>query len=361
MSQEHQSLDDVRQKIDDIDCAIQDLVVRRAEIVKDVGRIKRTEKNAVFYRPEREANVLKKVMQRNCGELEPKSMAKIFREIMSVCLAYQHPLKVAFLGPKGTFSEVATQKQFGSAIDEIYCNSIFEIFSNVSKGTASYGVVPIENSIGGLVDAALNEFIDSDLTICAEVTLKIEQALLAKDSDAPIQKIYSHQQSLLQCREWLNKHYPDVERIALSSNAAAAKRAAAEENCAAIAGTQCAKLYNLKLLAQNIADHKNNQTRFLVVGHQPPQSNGDDRTTILVKVHDAPGALEKLINPFANNGINITMIRSKPALENLSAYYFFLDLDCYHTHAKFNEAMQQIENNPAMQAKILGSYPKAVI
>lgn len=360
MSDADEKLNDVRKQIDDIDQTIQNLVVQRAEIVKEVSRIKQQDNNAVFYRPEREALVLKKIMSRNCGALPPKEMAKIFREIMSTCLAFQKPMQVAFLGPEGTFSQVATIKHFGSAVCEVPCETIPGIFEKVTNGEAAYGVVPIENTIGGLVEVTLNEFIESELNICGEVSIDIKQTLLQKNTDEPIHKIYSHQQSLLQCHNWLTEHYPEAELVAVPSNALAARHAANEKNTAAVAGMQCAEFYNLEVIKECIENHKNNKTRFLIIGHNKPDASGDDRTTLLIKVYDAPGALEKLINPFAKNNINLTMIRSKPANYSHDAYYFFLDLDCYYANKDFINAVKELEAGP-MNVKILGSYPKAVI
>ncbi len=360
-----EQLNAVREAIDTIDLEIQHLVVQRAEKVKEVSRIKQQDQNAVFYRPEREANLLKKVMSRNCGALPPKEVAKIFREIMSACLALQKPMEIAFLGPEGTFSQIAARKHFGSSLREVFCENISSIFQKVENGQAHYGVVPIENSISGLIELSLHEFINSPLTICGEVTLEINQCLFQRknsnvyDSET-IEKIYSHQQSLLQCQQWLRKNYPEAELVAVASNAIAAKHAAIEKNTAAIAGEQCAELYELEMIAKDIADQPHNRTRFLIIGPHKPGKSGDDRTSLLIKVHDAPGALEKLINPLAKNNINITMIRSKPANPNYSAYYFFLDLDCYDGDAKFLRAKQELETGP-MEIKILGSYPKAPI
>lgn len=355
------ALNALRLDIDSIDTDIQKLLVRRAEKVQEVSHIKKQEEDTVFYRPEREAAVLKKVMSRNCGALPPKEVAKIFREIMSVCLALQKPMDIACLGPAGTFSQIAAQKHFGSALHEIFCDNIPAIFQRVSEGRANYGVVPIENSIGGLVDATLYEFINSPLIICGEVTLEIKQCLLcSQQAENAIQKIYSHQQSFLQCDKWLRKNYPDAELIAVSSNALAVEHAVKEKNAAAIAGEHCAEMYNLNIAARDIENDKNNQTRFLIIGKHQPSKSGDDRTTLFITVYDAPGALEKLINPLAKNGINITMIRSKAANSELSVYYFFLDLDCYYEDPAFIRAQQELKAGP-LEIKILGSYPKAIL
>lgn len=353
-------LNQVREDIDAIDSEIQKLIVQRAEKVKDVSRIKKQESNAVFYRPEREAAVLKKIMARDCGALPAKEVAKIFREIMSACLALQKPMEIAFLGPTGTFSQIAAKKHFGFSLHEVFCENIPGIFQAVNDGKANYGVVPIENSIGGLVDITLNQFIDSSLTICGEVTIEVKQCLLSNTTAEQIHKIYSHQQSLLQCETWLMKNYPKAELIGVASNSQGAKRAAEEPNAAAIAGEHCAELYHLKVIAKDIENNSNNYTRFLIIGQHQPKKSGDDRTTLLIKVQDAPGTLEKLINPLAKNSINITMIRSKPANTDLSAYYFFLDLDCYIEDPGFICAHRDLVTNH-LDVKILGSYPKAVI
>lgn len=364
----------VRQSIDHIDADIQKLLVQRAEKIKEISHIKQQEANSIFYRPEREAAVLKKIMSRDCGALPPKEVAKIFREIMSACLALQKTMQIAFLGPKGTYSQAAALKHFGCALHEVFCNNISEVFSKVAKGDAYYGVVPIENTLGGLVEISMNEFIDSTLSICGEVTLEIKQCLLRKikaektESDS-IEKIYSHQQSLLQCQTWLSKNYPNAKLISVASNALAAEYAKNEKGSAAIAGEQCAAIYDLEIIARNIENSPNNTTRFLIIGQQHAEKTGDDRTSLLAKVDDAPGALEKLINPLARNQINITMIRSMPAavyekLDNNNklntSYYFFLDLDCHFNDAGFISAKHELEAVP-ITLKLLGSYPKAVI
>lgn len=355
-------LDKVRKKIDEIDEGIQQLIVERATIVQKVGEIKRqSTETPIFYRPEREAAILKQVMHRPCSPLSKEEMAKIFRIIMSACLALQQPLKIAFLGPLGTFSHAASLKHFGDSIILIPSTTIHEVFGNVISKTASFGVVPIENSIGGVVNATMNAFIESPLQICGEVSLPIHQQLLvSSDNENRIERIYSHEQSLRQCHKWLNQHYPDIEQVAVSSNAYAAKLVMKDKSAAAIAGEIAAEKYNLKVIAKNIEDDPNNNTRFLIICHQSPPPSGDDRTSLLLSISNSPGALENLLKPFSQNNINLTLITSQPSLQERNRYLFFLDIDVHQEDEAFKAALNELDAG-CVSIKILGSYPKAVL
>jgi len=279
---EAQELDQLRQQIDSLDQQIQDLINQRANCAQQVAEVKQKYASpgelVVFYRPEREAQVLRKVMERNQGPLPDEAMARLFREIMSQCLALEEPLQVAYLGPEGTFTQQAAVKHFGHAVQCRGQVSIADVFREVESGAANYGVVPVENSTEGVVTHTLDSFFDSNLQICGEVTLRIHHHLLVKADAEPVERIYSHAQSLGQCRRWLDQNYPNVERIAVSSNAEAARRASKEANAAAIASEAAAELYQLRIQAANIEDRPDNTTRFLIIGRQATTPSGDDKT-----------------------------------------------------------------------------------
>ncbi|MGB5651574.1 MAG: chorismate mutase, partial [Sedimenticolaceae bacterium] len=290
---EEQQLAEIRERIDDIDQQIQDLLNARAKAAQEVAGIKvASDPDAVFYRPEREAQVLRMVKQRNQGPLDAETVARLFREIMSACLALELPLKVAFLGPEGTFTQAAVFKHFGHAVETVSMAAISDVFQEVESGGCNYGVVPVENSSEGVVSHTLDMFLNSPLKICGEVTLRIHHNLLGLNPDLGSLKIlYSHQQSLAQCRGWLDRHLPLVERVPVGSNAEAAKRAMDSPDSAAIAGAMAAELYGLKVLAPNIEDEPGNTTRFLVVGQQSVPASGDDKTSLLLSTRNEAGGL----------------------------------------------------------------------
>ncbi|MGB5611940.1 MAG: prephenate dehydratase, partial [Sedimenticolaceae bacterium] len=312
---EEQQLAEIRERIDDIDQQIQDLLNARAKAAQEVAGIKvASDPDAVFYRPEREAQVLRMVKQRNQGPLDAETVARLFREIMSACLALELPLKVAFLGPEGTFTQAAVFKHFGHAVETVSMAAISDVFQEVESGGCNYGVVPVENSSEGVVSHTLDMFLNSPLKICGEVTLRIHHNLLGLNPDLGSLKIlYSHQQSLAQCRGWLDRHLPLVERVPVGSNAEAAKRAMDSPDSAAIAGAMAAELYGLKVLAPNIEDEPGNTTRFLVVGQQSVPASGDDKTSLLLSTRNEAGGLHQLLAPLAEHAISMTRIDSRPS------------------------------------------------
>lgn len=361
---EAQELDSLRQQIDDLDQRIQTLINQRAECAQRVADVKlkyaAPNEEVVFYRPEREAQVLRRVMERNQGPLADESMARLFREIMSQCLALEKPLTVAYLGPQGTFTQQAAIKHFGHAVNCASQISIPDVFREVASGAANYGVVPIENSTEGVVTHTLDSFMDTGLYICGEVALRIHHHLLVKQPEQPIARIYSHAQSLGQCRLWLDQHFPNVERIAVSSNAEAARRASVEPNTAAIAGEVAAELYELAVHAANIEDRPDNTTRFLIIGQQQTQSSGDDKTSLLVSSRNQPGALYQVLAPFHQAGISLTRIETRPARTGTWNYVFFIDFEGHYHDAKIQQVIEQL-SDVAADLKWLGSYPKAVL
>ena len=310
-------LGSIRDSIDAIDARIHALLNERARFAQLVGISKSASGKAVdFYRPEREAEVLRLALTRNQGPLRDEEIARLFREIMSACLAQQEPLKVAFLGPEGTFTQAAVLKHFGSSVRALPMAAIDEVFHEVEGGVADFGVVPIENSSEGTVNHTLDMFLTSSLKICGEVELRINHCLMGRMTGMKdIKRVCAHAQALAQCRGWLDEQLPDVERVAVSSNAEGARRARDERGSAAIAGRSAADIYGLTLLADEIEDRADNTTRFLVVGRKLFSASGVDRTTLLVSTSDTDdsGALFQLLEPLAQHRVNMTRIESRPS------------------------------------------------
>jgi chorismate mutase/prephenate dehydratase len=357
------SLATARARIDAIDRQIQELIAERAEWARQVGRAKGPLKAAVdYYRPEREAQVLRRVVDRNRGPLADEVLVRLFREIMSACLAQQEPLKVGYLGPEGTFSEQAMRKHFGHSAHGLPLASIEEVFQEVESGNADFGVVPVENSGEGTIQITLDMFLSSHLKICGEVELRVRQYLLSRTGRfEEIERIYSHPQSFAQCRTWLRSHLPNVEKIPVSSNAEAARRARNADDAAAIAGESAAHIYGLrKVITRPIEDRDDNTTRFLVLGRQLFPSSGHDRTSVLVFVEDQPGALFHVLSPFARHGISMNRIESRPSHRAKWEYAFFIDLAGHVEDPPMKQALRELKRYRA-QVKILGSYPVAVL
>lgn len=361
-----QELQALRVRIDGLDEKILELINERASCAQEVGKVKQAElkenETAVFYRPEREAQVLRRIMELNKGPLGDEDMARLFREIMSACLALEQPLKIAYLGPEGTFSHAASLKHFGHAVQAKPMNAIDEIFREVAAGAVSYGVVPVENSTEGAINHTLDSFLEHDINICGEVELRIHHHLLVGESTKTdnITRIYSHAQSLAQCRKWLDAHYPNVERVAVSSNAEAAKLVKSEWSSAAIAGDMASSLYGLSVLAEKIEDRPDNSTRFLIIGAQPVPPSGVDKTSIIVSVSNKPGALHELLIPFHENGVDLTRIETRPSRSGKWSYVFFIDMLGHQSSPLVKDALEKIAAK-SVGLKVLGSYPKAVL
>lgn len=361
-----QELQALRVRIDTLDEKILELISQRARCAQEVGRIKMATlaegEEAIFYRPEREAQVLKRIMELNKGPLDNEEMARLFREIMSTCLALEQPLKVAYLGPEGTFSQAAALKHFGQAVISKPMAAIDEIFREVAAGAVSFGVVPVENSTEGAINHTLDSFLEHDLVICGEVELRIHHHLLVAENTKTerITRIYSHAQSLAQCRKWLDAHYPNVERVAVSSNAEAAKRVKSEWNSAAIAGDMAAQLYGLSILADKIEDRPDNSTRFLIIGNQTVPATGDDKTSVIISMSNKPGALHELLIPFHTSGIDLTRIETRPSRSGKWTYVFFIDFIGHKDDPLVKSALEKIAQE-AVGLKVLGSYPNAVL
>ena len=355
-----------RIKIDALDEQIQTLISQRARIAQEVAHIKERmgDSTGNHYRPAREAEVLRRAMERNHGPnggpLTDETIARLMREIMSACLSLESPLKVAYLGPEGTYTQAAVLKHFGESVTARPASTIDEIFRDVETGNADYGVVPVENSLGGIVSHTLDELALTALRICGEVTLPIHHCLLSNEpSIEAITHIWSHQQSFSQCRKWLDTRLPKAEREAVASNAQAVL-IARERGGAAIAGQQTAKLYGMNILASNIEDDPNNTTRFLIIGKHDPTPTGDDVTSlVLTAQRNMPGALFKLLQPFALENLDLTRIESRPVKgAAVHDYYFFIDFRGHAHDARVQKVLEEVRAASAF-FKILGSYPTA--
>lgn len=354
----------IRERIDSVDQQIQALINERARYAQQVGISKGELAAAVdYYRPEREAEVLRAVVARNEGPLRDEEMLRLFREIMSACLAQQEPLKVGFLGPEGTFTQAAVYQHFGHSVRPLPYSTIDEVFQEVESGVADFGVVPIENSTEGTVNNTLDMFLTSPLKIGGEVELRIEQHLLGRmKSLGDIKRVCAHEQALAQCRGWLREYLGDAELIGVSSNAVGARRARDEEGTAAIGSDAAAEVYDLRLMVANIEDRDDNATRFLVIGRALLAASGDDKTTILVSTSDTAegaGVLHSLLQPFARHDINLTRIESRPSRRRNWDYVFFLDVDGHAEEAPLADALAELEKISSL-FRVLGAYPKAI-
>jgi chorismate mutase/prephenate dehydratase len=358
----NEKLGDVRKEIDHLDEQIQQLISERARLAFRVRETKEDSKGAVdYFRPEREAQVLRAVLERNQGPLSDSEMLRLFREIMSACLAQQEPLKVAYLGPEGTFTQQAVNRHFGHSVHAMSVSGIDEVFDQVHSGDADFGVVPVENSTQGIVSHTLDMFLMSDLKICGEVELRIHQNLLTlARSLNQIERVYSHEQSLSQCKGWLRDNLPGVELIAVGSNSEAARRVRNAPEAAAIAGRSAADVYGLPVLFADIEDEPDNTTRFLVIGRQIFSPSGYDKTSLLLTGHEGPGSLYALLKPFQEHGVNMTRIQSRPSRQGKWAYAFFVDLEGHAEDENIKSALDDLEKVSKL-SRVLGSYPRAVL
>ena len=371
------TLEQLRLAIDQLDADLLELISRRAELAQQVAVVKLADyererqtgeqgqadlAQVLFYRPEREAQVLRKVMADNPGPLSDTTVAHLFREVMSACLALEKPIEIAYLGPEGTFTQAAVLKHFGHAVISMPQTTIGEVFQRVESGQCNYGVVPVENSTEGMVTHTLDSFMDSPLKICGEVELKIELQLLAGAETPPekVTRIIAHQQALAQCRQWLDTHWPNVPRQAVSSNGEAARIAAAEVGTAAVAGKIAAEQYGLLPLAENIQDYPNNATRFLIIGRESVAPSGQDKSSIVVSTHNKPGALFTLLEPFHRESISLTRIDTRPSRTQAWAYIFFIEFEGHQQDETVARILQQLQEHSIL-LKPLGSYPRAVI
>ncbi len=352
-----EQLKQLRHEIDKIDSEILKLVNKRAEYAQQIGFIK---KSGIIYRPEREAQILTRMQQENTGPLNNTRIVQLFTEIMSVCRALEKSIVVACLGPRGTFSEEAAIKRFGSAVSTLPCDSIDEVFRNVESGTANYGVVPVENSTEGAVGRTLDLLLQTSLTVCGEIQLPVHQSLMAQQSDiGKIGKIYSHPQSFAQCHHWLQTSLPGISSskyINTSSNADAARLASLDEHAAAIASKRAAEIYGLAICAENIEDDCKNTTRFLILGTQFVEPSGKDKTSLVMSAGNYAGAIHKLLTPFAQHNVSMSRLESRPSRTNLWQYVFFVDIEGHQQDNNVSDALRALKEKAAF-LKILGSYP----
>jgi chorismate mutase/prephenate dehydratase len=351
------TLPEIRAGIDAIDDQLLRLLNERADLVHEIGQLKRRDQSAI-YAPEREEQVFQALIQKNKGRLPEAAIRAIYREIMSASLALEKDLTIAYLGPEATWSHQAARQKFGASVNYAAQSSIAEVFNVVARGKADYGVVPIENSTEGAVNYTLDVFMESDLKICAQFTLKIENDLLARGPREEIRKVYSHPQVIGQCRQWLRRNLPGVDIIEVSSTTRAAELAASEPGAAAIAGRMAAEVYELNVLESSIQDSPNNTTRFLVIGHRASPPTGNDKTSLMFCVHDRPGALFCALEPFQRLGINMSKIESRPSKRKAWEYFFFVDIDGHASEPTVAQALAEIERHCTF-VKILGTYPKA--
>ena len=356
-------LGQVRQRIDAVDEKIQSMLNERAKLAQLVGISKSLDGRTVdFYRPEREAQVLRMAKARNKGPLRNEEVLRLFREIMSACLAQQEPLKVAFLGPEGTFSQTAVHTHFGHSVRALPLTSTDEVFHEVEAGAADFGVVPVENSTEGTINNTLDRFLNSPVKICGEVELRVHHFLMGKvPALERVERVCAHPQALAQCRLWLDDHLPDIERVPVSSNAEGARRARDEKGTAAIAGETAAEVYGLPVLAAQIEDRPDNTTRFFVLGRKLFTPSGEDRTTLLISVShtDSSGALFRLLEPLSKYKVNMTRIESRPSHRRKWDYVFFIDIEGHAHDTHVAKALAALKRRASL-FRVLGSYPRAV-
>ncbi len=352
-----------RNQIDAIDDELLKLVNERAALARKIGGLK---DDGVIYRPEREAQILRRLQAHNAGPLSSEAVSHIFRGVMSNCRALEKELSIAFLGPLGTYSEEAALKQFGQGCQAIVCGSIDEVFRTLEANQADYGVVPVENSTEGAISLTLDLLLSSPLQICGEITLPIHHCLLSKQTDIQqISHVFSHNQSLSQCHEWLNKALPRAIREPVTSNAFAAQMihdlvSTDGTFAAAIASKRAAELFNLNILAENVEDDAKNTTRFLVLGNHDVAPSGADKTSLVMTSQNKPGAMAQLLEPLAKHGVSMTKFESRPSKQGLWDYVFFVDIEGHQADAKVKAALQECSARASM-LKVLGSYPVAVI
>lgn len=351
-------LADIRRRIDALDARLVKLMAARARLAQQVGRIKN---GAVMYRPEREAQVLRRLATLGGEPLPHAALARIFTEIMSACRALEDGMSVAYLGPEGTFSQEAVLKHFGGMTPAVSCASIDEVFRKVETGAAGYGVVPVENSTEGAIGRTLDLLLTTPAKVCGEIMLPVRQCLMSRAADPrKLRRIYSHTQSLAQCQRWLARHVPQAEQIAVVSNAEAARLAAREKSAGAVASRIAASRYGLKLLARNIEDEARNTTRFLVIAGHDAAMSGRDKTSLVLSTRNVPGAIHTLLAPLAQNGVSMTRLESRPARTGLWEYVFYVDIEGHLDDPRVAKALAEVESRASF-VKSLGSYPAAVV
>ena len=348
----------LRGQIDGIDSEILRLLNRRAELVLEIGRLK-AERNLDFHVPQREEEIYSRLAAENPGPFPADAVRPVFREVISACLSLEHPLRVAYLGPRATFSHLAAMERFGLSAQFLAMRTIAEVFAEVEKGNADFGVVPVENSTEGVVSHTLDMFVDSPLLICGEVVVEAALHLLSKaPSLGEVRKIYSHPHGLAESRKWLERNAPHVSVVETSSTGAAAEIASSEPGAAAIASELAASLYDLSVLQRRIEDHPNNFTRFLIIGKKNAPPTAADKTSILFSIKDRVGALHRMLLPFAERQINLTKIESRPSKKKVWEYVFYVDFEGHASEPRTREALVRLQED-CIFLKVLGSYAAA--
>jgi chorismate mutase / prephenate dehydratase len=351
------SIEALRERIDEINLEILKLVSERAGHATEIGRLKHSG-GTLVYQPARERDVIERMIEENPGPLTGEQIGRIFTEIISACRALERVARVSFLGPEHTYSHEAARGRFGSSAEFVPEPSIAAVFQAIENGRADFGVAPVENSTEGSVTLTLDLLIDTQLVIIGEILMPIRHALLSRDGDPSlIRRIVSHQQSLAQCRGYLNTNFPDCALEPVASNALGARVAAEDPSCAAIASVGAAAAYALKVIAENIQDLAQNTTRFLVIGKRPVHRSGRDKTTILFAVPDRVGALSQVLSVFAQNRINMAKIESRPLRGRPWEYLFFVDLKGHRDDPRIKKALSALERR-TLFLKVLGSYPE---
>lgn len=355
-------LNKLREKIDALDTQLLELLNRRAQYALDVAGVKRDENaDAQCYRPEREAKILRRLVAENKGPLSEETVVRLFREITSVCRALEDSLKIGYLGPPGTFTEEAARKHFGNAVETVGLKDIKDIFCSAESREIAYGVVPVENSIEGVVTHTLDEFITSPLRIVGEIHLTIHQNLLSTAADmGEVKEVFGHRQALAQCRRWLTGNLPHIRQTEVSSSSEATKRALNGKGSAAVAGEGAAKHYEVPILARKIEDQGDNTTRFLIVGDHDVAPSGEDKTSLLVSLHNRPGALVELLKPLQKYDVSMTRIESRPAGRANWEYVFFIDVQGHREDDTLKKALDELKAESSL-FKLLGSYPRATV
>ncbi|HEY7743019.1 MAG TPA: prephenate dehydratase [Burkholderiales bacterium] len=350
------SIQSIRGRIDALDRRLVKLLSARARLAQRIGRLK----EGAAYRPEREAQVLRGILSENRGPLPDAALTRLFTEIMSACRALEDSMTAAYLGPPGTFSQEAAVKHFGGLTALTPCGSIDEVFRRVETGSSGYGVVPVENSTEGAIGRTLDLLLSTPAQVCGEIMLPIRQCVMAKrDRLAGIRKVYSHAQSLSQCQQWLARNLPRAERVAVVSNAEAARLAAREGSAAAIGPRTAAALYGLRLLARNVEDEAKNTTRFLVIAEHDAAPSGRDKTSLVMSTRNVPGAMHELLTPLAANQVSMTRLESRPSRTGLWEYVFYVDVEGHQKDPRVERALAELKQKASL-LKILGSYPAAV-
>lgn len=354
------NIESLRHQVDSLDQQLLTIINQRAQLAINIGTLKQETGNSEMnYKPEQEAQILNNIIAKNNGPLSNQQINQIFRNILMACLSLQQMIKVAYLGPEGTYSQAAVFKHFGVATNATAVTSIERIFREVESDNADYGIVPIENTTTGMITISLDLLMKSTLSICGESIIPIHHHLISKcQSIATISRIYSHEQSFLQCHSWLSSHMPHAELIPVASNGAAVKQAKFEANCAAIAGDLAAHLNQLPILVHNIEDNAQNKTRFLVIGKQKTKPSGQDKTTLTISTGHSPGSLLDILTPFKENNINLIAIESRPSNQRNWSYSFFIDFIGHQDDVAVQKALATLAERSFM-LNILGSYPRA--